>query len=697
MPHFHDEDTEGASPAHPLVCLWSLRMLILLDGHLLFLGKDSVRQTRLAARIGFRYPAETDIGVEYKRSEALLALRNVHAQAEKKVSTSPDILPASFQKNLDMLSSLAGLNDTERWILAFTVLLHTEETLDDAGDTIGVLSSNKLVSAVAAILQQPHKAVSQALRRDGKLARTGLVSIDQNNMTMLRGKLDLLSRAFADQAQIPDVHLIDLLRGMVNPSPQPKLTLADYPYLNKELSLLLPYLRQVIAQHRQGVNIFLHGRPGTGKSELVRAIACHLGVALYEISSDDDEGDPISGESRLRAYRSAQGFFTQHGTLLLFDEVEDVFNDRQQEHSIAQSHKAWMNRMLEDNRLPTFWVSNRIQGLDAAFLRRFDMIIELDAPPRTYRRELITRQAGLWLDDVAIGRLAESSDLSPATLMRTANVVATIAEQPDAMPPGQALETLIRSALKAQYQVPLPDVNRESAPPEYDPRFIRADADLAAIAERLKLSPSARLCLYGPPGTGKTAFGRWLAEQLERPLLVKRASDLLSMYVGGTEQNIACSFNEAEEENAVLLIDEVDSFLQNRQQAQRSWEITQVNEMLTQIERYRGILIASTNLMGDLDHAAMRRFDLKVRFDYLDARQSQELLLRYCNSLGLTEPSGHDLQSLGMLRTLTPGDFAAVFRQSRFNPLQRASELVSALEKECRHKVEAPMKMGFLS
>ena len=63
-----------------------------------------------------------------------------------------------------------------------------------------------------------------------------------------------------------------------------------------------------------------------------------------------------------------------------------------------------------------------------------------------------------------------------------------------------------------------------------------------------------------------------------------------------------------------------------------------VNEMLTQMESFFGVFIASTNLVDDLDQAALRRFDLKVRFDFMDADQSRALLIRYCKSLALSGP-----------------------------------------------------------
>jgi SpoVK/Ycf46/Vps4 family AAA+-type ATPase len=239
------------------------------------------------------------------------------------------------------------------------------------------------------------------------------------------------------------------------------------------------------------------------------------------------------------------------------------------------------------------------------------------------------------------------------------------------------------------------DPNR--LPELYDPAFIHADANLAEVAEGLKRTRTGRLCLYGPPGTGKTAYGRWLAEQLGMPLLVKRASDLLSMWLGGSEKNLARAFCEAERENAVLLIDEVDSFLQDRRGASQSWEVSGVNEMLTQMESFAGVFIASTNLMSGLDQAALRRFDLKVKFDFLAPSQSLELLRRYCQNLGLDEPDNARQQGVLRLKNLTPGDFAAAVRQHRFRSITSASRLVEILRAECAFKDRSPNAIGFVS
>ena len=110
--------------------------------------------------------------------------------------------------------------------------------------------------------------------------------------------------------------------------------------------------------------------------------------------------------------------------------------------------------------------------------------------------------------------------------------------------------------------------------------------DMANLSEKIKQSGKMNfsLCLYGFPGTGKSAFCKHLCEVLGIEVLLKRASDLISPYIGETEKNIANAFAEAKSKKAMLIFDEADTFLQDRTTAVRGWEISQVNEMLTQME-----------------------------------------------------------------------------------------------------------------
>jgi SpoVK/Ycf46/Vps4 family AAA+-type ATPase len=230
---------------------------------------------------------------------------------------------------------------------------------------------------------------------------------------------------------------------------------------------------------------------------------------------------------------------------------------------------------------------------------------------------------------------------------------------------------------------------------------VNTDGDLTEVAAALTASPSARLCLYGPPGTGKTQWARELAERLARPLLVRRASDLLDKYVGGTEARIRAAFEQAQAEGAILLIDEADSFLQARDGSRAHWETSMVNEMLTAMEAFDGIFVASTNLQDRLDAASARRFDFKVKFSPLDAAQARQLFADLLNLVGL--PPNADTPtalSFDALAGTTPGDFANVARQVRLAPSKRnPHSLFQLLVKELQFR-EAPQgssrRIGFV-
>lgn len=679
-----------------LVRLWILRLLVPLGGHREFLFQNGYRNDGLAEFLGLDQNLDPFSG-DLNLKGILTKLRQLHAAAERKPHVA--VAASCLRNNVMRLSKLVGMSAVDSRILEFTVLIQTERLLDDTADFIGQLSSLKAGHVMSVLLDLPEPAIRAALSPQGLLAKSGLLSVDRCGTSTLRGMLNLLSDNFADHIYSSDADPVGLLRDTVMPTEPPMLALNDYEHINDFLAVLYPYLRLALTAGRKGVNVFLHGDPGTGKSQLAKVLAHELGCELFEVASEDADGDPVAGDRRLRAFRAAQSFLAQRRALILFDEVEDVFNDGNGifgRKSTAQTRKAWINRSLEENAVPTLWLSNSIDGLDPAFIRRFDMVFELPVPPKKQRERIIAEACSDMLDDASVARIAESESLAPAVVTKAASVVRSICDVLGDTGSAQAIELLIGSTLKAQGHKPIrrSDPNRLSQ--IYDPVFIHSDADLTQVASGLMQSKSGRLCLYGPPGTGKTAFGRWLADQLGMPLVVKRASDLMSMWVGENEKNIARAFKQAEQEGALLLIDEVDSFLQDRRGSRSSWEVTLVNEMLTQMESFPGVFIASTNLMDGLDQAALRRFDLKVKFDYLKPAQACELMRRHCTQLAISEPLKEEEARLRRMTKLTPGDFAAVARQNTFRPIASPHALVAALEAECAVKEGAGAGIGFL-
>ena len=142
----------------------------------------------------------------------------------------------------------------------------------------------------------------------------------------------------------------------------------------------------------------------------------------------------------------------------------------------------------------------------------------------------------------------------------------------------------------------------------------RRVAEEMGFGELLGYGLGSVFLFEGEPGTGKTLAASVVARELGRPLLKVPTARLLNAYVGATEERIESVFNRAAEREAVLLLDEADSLLGSREQAVRSWEITQVNTLLHCMERFDGVVILTTNFVARLDRAVERRLSLRLRF-----------------------------------------------------------------------------------
>ena len=213
-------------------------------------------------------------------------------------------------------------------------------------------------------------------------------------------------------------------------------------------------------------------------------------------------------------------------------------------------------------------------------------------------------------------------------------------------------------------------------------RRLQAADGAAEIPDRPRMS----LLLWGPPGTGKTEFVNYLGQQLGCKVVVKMASDLLDHWVGKTEKAIRAAFEEAEEENAILFLDELDGLMQDRTGATANWEITQVNELLDCMERFRGVMVGATNFKDHLDAAVLRRFTYKLEFGYLE-QAGKHIFFDRAFKTPLTEV---DARRLDAIPNLAPGDFKTVSQKLYYLGEEVGNaERLSALEEESSLKKES--------
>jgi SpoVK/Ycf46/Vps4 family AAA+-type ATPase len=349
--------------------------------------------------------------------------------------------------------------------------------------------------------------------------------------------------------------------------------------------------------------------------------------------------------------------------------------------------------------VPTLWVTNRIEQIDPAFRRRFAYHLELKSPPPGAREQLVKKTLeGVVVSEAFTAKLAERKGLTPAQI-RTAVRFAGLAKTDEA-----SVEALIERQLRnADLALGTLDTGRgeRRSVTTYDLDMLNVETrfEIPRIVQALKARGHGTLCFYGAPGTGKTALAEHIAKALARPLIIKQASDLMSKYVGETEQNMAAMFREAENEKAVLLLDEADSFLQDRRGAQRTYEVTEVNEMLQGMERFNGVFVCTTNLLERLDQAALRRFTFKIKFMPLTSAQRERMFVTEALAGDAGRITGAMQARLAQLTQLCPGDFAAVKRQTDILATEfSADEFLDQLEAEHRIKPEVRESrgMGFL-
>jgi transitional endoplasmic reticulum ATPase len=342
-----------------------------------------------------------------------------------------------------------------------------------------------------------------------------------------------------------------------------------------------------------------------------------------------------------------------------------------------------MNRLIERAATPTIWITNDIDQLGPSVVRRMNLALRFARPSLAVRKAMVERVA----HDLRFPLGASAGEIAqmPAPPALIENALRSAAAF-DGSADEAAL--ILRSGLRA---LGGREKAKAPAPIPFDPLLSAADVDLAALAAQVVRARSRALSfsLSGPPGTGKSAYARYLAERLDMEILEKRFSDLSSMYLGESEKAIAAAFEEAADLRAFLILDEADSLLRDRREARFSWEVTQVNEMLTWMERHPQPFACTTNAHDLLDSAGARRFLFKVRFLTMTPDQIAAAFRQMFNT---DAPP-----SILRLEGLTPGDFAIVGRKAAVADEHDPEILGRWLHSEASAKPEGGRRrIGFL-
>lgn len=602
-----------------------------------------------------------------------------------------------WKNNLNMLGELLHLSDNEIELMKSAYCKENFELFEGFCANLRARTVTSAIEEMSYILGLDKSVVIDLINAKNKIYKNGLlvwpnVSHDIDEFLNMPS---YLSQALST----PQKNIESLVMSFLEINKKPSLGSKDFPHLTKEISLIKGILAAASSGEspRAGLNVLVYGEPGVGKSQLASALVEELGVKSFSVKNANKQGTASTPKDRFMSFMVSQSFLeTSNNSVIIFDEVEGVLPNPNNAFEVAMSTggdkssnivgKAWLNALLEENPVPTIWICNEIDGVDPAYLRRFAFHLEMRVPPKNVRKKIIQSAVkDLDLKEITIEHVADHQDLTPAQIEMASKVVRMLG--PGTVNRDELFLTILRNSMGALGQSKHVEAPRPVT--KFDINAVNTSGPIkpAQILKAVKASKKLSLCLYGLPGTGKTQLAQFMAEELGKPLLVKRVSDLSSKYVGDTEKNIARMFIQAEAEDAVLLLDEADSFMRKREDARNGWEVTQTNELIQQMECFEGVFICATNLYDQLDEAVLRRFTFKLRFEALKVEQRIALFNSVCGFS--TENEDNIKSTLASLNNLTPGDFATVRRQeilldNKFSDLEFVAQL--KIESEAKSK-----------
>ena len=537
----------------------------------------------------------------------------------------------------------------------------------------------------------PEQPIKKALRHGGSLKKYGLIENDFRMVAQISSFLNGLSEK-------------PLTDNFYRKYSGKSVALDEHINISQHIEVLETLIRN--CGYKDHVNILLYGTPGTGKTEFCRSLSRHLCRDIYEVNTaSPDERTCTGTRFRLTALHACLNTVKLGKSIIMIDEADEILNGGSISSalfggSLRNAEKDILNDYIDNNPGIYFWITNHYKNIEESTRRRFDYSIE-------FKKLTVQQRVRIWkscihkygldndFDSCEIAMLAPKYDINTGGIELAVRNYKRFTKGMKQQKKHKDKNEIIAKILNTHISLLSEGRKKNDSPKPISCYSIKGLSIKGSIPLNQSLSilkafserdysidrnlddlRNMNALLFGPPGTGKTEFAKYIAVETGKRLLSKKGSDLLSMWVGGTEHNIRDAFMEAETEGSILFIDEADGLFTERADARiKRWEITQVNELLSNMEEFKGILICATNFKKNMDAASIRRFNIKIEFDYLELEGKKIFFNRFLGDLSRKELNKHELEILGNIDFLTPGDFKIVRQKNMFLPRNKVSNL----------------------
>lgn len=630
-------------------------------------------------------------------------VRRILAPYLEKENTGPSSRPGDFNRRLEELAQIfrLGTPEIELLKLLYFAFALSNSSLNNVFDNLHFSEFVNLASVATGLTVVE---IRKSLRKNGLLVSSGIIdSIDHTGRSFIS-----IDDSIAEY--LTGLSDSSIVEKYIRPDRGSRLKLSDFSIPAEDSSIIGDLLKS-----GHPCNILLYGIPGTGKTEFARSIAVESNDRVYSVRyGDSGLTGGYDSDSRLLALRVAINTVSDNGGILIVDEADFLLNTIFRFSGNGMLEKGWLNDLLDNSKARIIWITNRIGEMEESTLRRFSYSLcfkkfNKDQRISVWNNLLKRNPLKKNISPELIAELSQKYEVNAGAIASSVAALKQISVNRD-LNPGE-IKPLLENLLTKHSVLINGDIKKKNRLVEltdkYDLRFLNTDADITSVVSSAKrfnelnkqnsIMNSMNLLLWGESGAGKTEFAKYLASQTGMGLIIKRASDLMDMWVGSTEKYICQAFREAEEKRSILFIDEADTFFGARENARASWEVSQTNEFFVQMENFNGILVCCTNLLEIFDTAAMRRFNWKIRFSPVLSAMRVPLYEKYFaqGASPLTQKQKRRISSIEML---TPGHVKAVSQRRFFaeDEIPDHDSIIDEVEREASYmKIRSPKKAGF--
>lgn len=606
-----------------------------------------------------------------------------------------------FHKNLEKIKMVFKLNRNEIEILTLLYLIGNDKEIGYMLNDSPLTKINKLIQSIrlyCRLLKISPRKMRDYLAKDSNLIKSGILKKSHKRLFLS----DYI------ETYLAGISKMDILENFFNEcSLDNSLLLKDHIVPSKNISLMLSLIKS-----KKGANILLYGRPGTGKTEFAKSLAKEVGLPIFFINQYNEDGEEDLSH-RKSAIVASQNILNEK-SIIVVDECDPIINTSDslwlcEEPKSKNDSKAWINFILENTKHKIIWITNRTDSIDVSTKRRFSFSQEfkdLTKKQRTKVWEIIAEKHSIsFLDEAEKLELATKFKVNAGGISLAVQDVTSMKSLKKVSDKKRILENILKQHERFVFGKVSKLISKDKS---YSSEILNLDVDpnevfikLKRFLDYLKENPlnsdiqNMNLLFYGPPGTGKTEFVKHLAENLGVEINLKRLSDIKSKWYGESLKNIALMFEETEESGKILFLDEADSFFVDRESSNNENHLEETNELLTQMENFKGVLVCSTNMLESLDQAVLRRFTMKISFGYLENEAKRELFKK--TFFGISGEVIHEstLKKVDEIEFLTPGDYKVVKQKHFFNKNLKIDEIIDDLRKESLIKKVNKRKIGF--